>query len=194
MSKGDASCNLEKARQLPIDFNCRRKISEILNEHKKHSSILYFRADWRSPPLLRRRRTAEATAGRTSTDLSFPNIVESLPLLPLKVAGYRSVGGAGAPGGDSGLLGVDPETGAERWRRPLYARPLRHDCSLIDADGDGEDDCVVVGEKGMLAVMEPQQGKLFKNKSCAQIPLKWLIHLYGILQAASCGPCTTTSL
>ena len=35
MSKGDVSCNLEEARQLPIDFNCRKKISEILNEKKK---------------------------------------------------------------------------------------------------------------------------------------------------------------
>jgi hypothetical protein len=59
-----------------------------------------------------------------------------------------------------GLIGLDPSTGQELWRRPFAARPHGHDCHLADLDGDGIRECVVVGDRGLLAAVDPIKGNL----------------------------------
>ena len=59
-----------------------------------------------------------------------------------------------------GLLALRPEDGAELWRQELEAKPLKHDCNLVDVNNDGLKDCIVVGERGMLAAIDPQTGKM----------------------------------
>ena len=59
-----------------------------------------------------------------------------------------------------GILALRPEDGAELWRQELEAKPLKHDCNLVDVNNDGLKDCIVVGERGMLAAIDPQTGKM----------------------------------
>lgn len=56
---------------------------------------------------------------------------------------------------DFGMIAFAPETGTEMWRRQLYARPTAHDCALVDVNGDGSEDCLIVGEKGLMAAVDP---------------------------------------
>lgn len=59
-----------------------------------------------------------------------------------------------------GLLGLNPHTGQELWRRPLFAKPHNHDCQLIDVDDDGIKDCITVGDNGLMAAINPINGNL----------------------------------
>ena len=59
-----------------------------------------------------------------------------------------------------GLLGIEPKTGRQRWKRSLFAKPRQMDCHIVDVSGDTVDDCVVVGEKGLMAVVDPIRGEL----------------------------------
>lgn len=86
--------------------------------------------------------------------LDVANLSSSLIL----VAGYRAStpdGGHSSPG----LMGIDPATGREVWRRTLFAGPTHHNCHILDADGDGIKDCVVVGDSGLMAAIEPRTGE-----------------------------------
>ena len=58
------------------------------------------------------------------------------------------------------MIGLDPASGREAWRLPLSATPTKHDCHLVDANEDGLLDCIVVGEKGLLAAVDPRTGGL----------------------------------
>ena len=58
-----------------------------------------------------------------------------------------------------GLLALRPEDGAELWRLELEAKPLKHDCNLVDVNNDGFKDCIVMGERGLLAAIDPKTGK-----------------------------------
>ena len=58
-----------------------------------------------------------------------------------------------------GLLALRPEDGSELWRQELEAKPLKHDCNLVDVNNDGLKDCIVAGERGLLAAIDPKTGK-----------------------------------
>ncbi len=64
-----------------------------------------------------------------------------------------------------GLLALTPEAGDEVWRRPTKARPFKHDCNLVDLDLDGLKECLVVGEKGLFAAINPLNGKSYSYVS-----------------------------
>lgn len=70
---------------------------------------------------------------------------------PLVVSGYTS-------DKSFGLLGFRPQDGEERWRRSLHSKPHKHDCNLVDVNVDGQADCLVVGEHGLLAAINPRNG------------------------------------
>ena len=53
-----------------------------------------------------------------------------------------------------------PDTGQELWRQSLKALPRKHDCNLVDVNGDGLQDCLVVGDGGLLTAIEPRTGML----------------------------------
>ncbi len=74
------------------------------------------------------------------------------------ISGFFAQGDGEDDRSKSGILAIDPRSGAERWRRTLYARPVGYDCAMIDANGDGADECVVVGQKGMLTMLETETG------------------------------------
>lgn len=44
------------------------------------------------------------------------------------------------------------------WRKPIPAKPLNHDCQLVDVDADGVKDCIVVGEGGIMTAIKPRTG------------------------------------
>ena len=65
-----------------------------------------------------------------------------------------------------GLLALRPTDGAEVWRRRLAGQPRKHDCNLVDLNGDGKKDCLVIGEGGLLTAIDPYSGKfLFKIRA-----------------------------
>ena len=66
--------------------------------------------------------------------------------------------------GNFGLLALRPEDGTEVWRRELQAKPHKHDCNLLDVNGDNRHDCIVVGEHGLMAAIDPHTGKLFNGR------------------------------
>ena len=79
------------------------------------------------------------------------------PSSSILVSGYED-----AHSGQSGLIGLDPTSGSELWRRPLFARPTAHDCGLVAAgerDAGHGRDCVVVGERGLMAAVRPKDGE-----------------------------------
>ena len=59
----------------------------------------------------------------------------------------------------SGLIGVKVSDGTESWRRPFLNEPSKHNCRLIDVNSDGTNDCIVVGNHGLLAAIDPIDGK-----------------------------------
>jgi hypothetical protein len=65
--------------------------------------------------------------------------------------------------GSFGLLALRPEDGAEVWRQELEAKPYKHDCNLVDLNGDGLRDCVVVGARGLFNAVDPKTGKICTN-------------------------------
>ena len=73
----------------------------------------------------------------------------------------ESGGTAGASRRDAtGLIALRPDTGQELWRQSLKALPRKHDCNLVDVNGDGLQDCLVVGDGGLLTAIEPRTGML----------------------------------
>ena len=60
----------------------------------------------------------------------------------------------------TGLIALRPDTGQELWRQSLKALPRKHDCNLVDVNGDGLQDCLVVGDGGLLTAIEPRTGML----------------------------------
>ena len=58
----------------------------------------------------------------------------------------------------SGLIAFRPDTGQELWRHGLKAFPRKHDCNLVDVNGDGLQDCLVVGDSGLLTAIDPRTG------------------------------------
>ena len=58
----------------------------------------------------------------------------------------------------SGLIAFRPDTGQELWRHGLKAFPRKHDCNLVDVNGDGLHDCLVVGDSGLLTAIDPRTG------------------------------------
>ena len=73
----------------------------------------------------------------------------------------ESGGAAGASRRDAtGLIALRPDTGQELWRQSLKALPRKHDCNLVDVNGDGLQDCLVVGDGGLLTAIEPRTGML----------------------------------
>ena len=79
----------------------------------------------------------------------------------------RRGGGGGEPRPSStnddlssnGLIGLSLNDGSERWRSGLLSKPSKHDCNLIDVDGDGVKDCLVVGQHGLMTAVNPINGK-----------------------------------
>jgi len=68
----------------------------------------------------------------------------------LVVAGYRSTSTR-----EQGLFAVDPEDGREVWRRQLPSAPTAHRCSPWPGGGP---DCLVVGDRGLLAGVSADEG------------------------------------
>ena len=65
----------------------------------------------------------------------------------------------------SGLIGVKVSDGTESWRRPfINNEPSKHNCRLIDTNSDGTQDCIVVGNHGLLSAIDPNTGKKNTNK------------------------------
>ncbi|TRY69355.1 hypothetical protein TCAL_11022 [Tigriopus californicus] len=60
---------------------------------------------------------------------------------------------------DAGLIGLEPRKGRELWRRALYAPPKQMDCHYLDVNSDGVKDCLVIGDKGLLAAIDPVRGE-----------------------------------
>ena len=50
-------------------------------------------------------------------------------------------------------------SGREKWRSELVSKPSKHDCNLIDANGDGVKDCIVVGDHGLMTAVNPINGE-----------------------------------
>ena len=78
----------------------------------------------------------------------------------------------------SGLIGVKVSDGSESWRRPFInvqneVEPSKHNCRLLDTNNDGTQDCIVVGNHGLLSAIDPNNGKsLFccnKRTSCLNV-------------------------
>ncbi len=65
-----------------------------------------------------------------------------------------------------GLMAVDTRSGEEVWRRTLLTRPLAHDCGLVDLDGDGDIDCIVVGEGALMQALTHHKGKKLNACEC----------------------------
>ena len=60
----------------------------------------------------------------------------------------------------SGLIGIKVSDGSEHWRMPfINHQPSKHNCHLIDVNGDGIKDCIVVGNHGLLSAINPTNGK-----------------------------------
>lgn len=84
----------------------------------------------------------------------------------LVVSGFSAANhkkaGAGSPAsaasGSFGLLALRPEDGQELWRQELQAKPQKHDCNLVDLNEDGVNDCLVVGDGGLLTAVDPTNG------------------------------------
>nr|CAD7196193.1 unnamed protein product [Timema douglasi] len=51
-------------------------------------------------------------------------------------------------------------TGHDAWMTKLHNVPQDMDCSLIDINKDNVNDCIVVGENGLLAAIEPLYGNV----------------------------------
>ena len=59
----------------------------------------------------------------------------------------------------SGLIGLKVSDGSECWRRQLINEPSKYNCRLLDINSDGTNDCIVVGSHGLLAAIDPNNGK-----------------------------------
>ena len=77
----------------------------------------------------------------------------------------------------SGLIGVKVLDGSESWRRPFINQnveePSKHNCRLLDTNNDGTQDCIVVGNHGLLSAIDPNNGKSSfrcnKRTSCLNV-------------------------
>ncbi|XP_014220494.1 uncharacterized protein LOC106648262 isoform X1 [Trichogramma pretiosum] len=58
-----------------------------------------------------------------------------------------------------GVLAMQSTTGTPAWQRPLKEYPKEIDCEMHDTDGSGQSDCLITGENGMLACVDPLSGK-----------------------------------
>ena len=64
----------------------------------------------------------------------------------------------------SGLIGVKVSDGTESWRRPfINNEPSKHNCRLLDTNNDGTQDCIVVGNHGLLSAIDPNNGKKYTD-------------------------------
>nr|CAD7460947.1 unnamed protein product [Timema tahoe] len=59
-----------------------------------------------------------------------------------------------------GIIALKGYTGHDAWMTKLHNVPQDMDCSLIDIDKDNLNDCIVVGENGLLAAIEPLYGNV----------------------------------
>ena len=62
-----------------------------------------------------------------------------------------------------GLIGIKVSDGTESWRRPFINEPSKHNCRLLDTNSDGTQDCIVVGNHGLLSAIDPNNGKYIRN-------------------------------
>ncbi|XP_063221387.1 protein FAM234B [Bacillus rossius redtenbacheri] len=57
-----------------------------------------------------------------------------------------------------GIISLIGSTGVIAWWKRLSALPRDIDCSLLDVDNNGVDDCLVLGDKGLLLAIDPVSG------------------------------------
>ncbi|XP_040571328.1 uncharacterized protein [Lepeophtheirus salmonis] len=57
-----------------------------------------------------------------------------------------------------GMIGFDPESGQILWKRSISSIIHKHGCHLIDVNGDGIKDCIVTGDSGIFAAINPVNG------------------------------------
>ena len=70
----------------------------------------------------------------------------------------------------SGLIGVKVFDGTESWRRPfINNQPSKHNCRLVDTNSDGTQDCIVVGNHGLLSAIDPNNGKKAKENNVVDV-------------------------
>lgn len=59
------------------------------------------------------------------------------------------------PSSGGGLVALMGSTGAVVWYKTLHSVPRDMDCSLIDLDGDGKTDCLLIGSNDLMYAFNP---------------------------------------
>lgn len=62
-----------------------------------------------------------------------------------------------------GAISIMGDSGKVAWYIPRQRIPSHIDCALLDVDKNGEDDCLITGEKGLFEAINPLSGEVHWN-------------------------------